>query len=64
MQEFLKEYYGNTRLNLLKEEYACIFVLQFDGKSFFIHSNSPLSHEADTKGARRVAEGFYTYIVS
>ena len=51
-------------VNLQKGQFDCIFVVQFGGETSESIEKRRVLYEADTKGSRRIAEGFYTYIVS
>jgi hypothetical protein len=50
--------------NLQYSNSACIFVSYLEVKLHKSYGKTRGAYEADTKGSRRVAEEFYTYIVS
>ena len=51
-------------MDLQNGQSNCIFVVQFGGESSESIVKRREVYEADTKGSRRIAEEFYTYIVS
>ncbi len=55
--------YRKNDVDLQNGQSNCIFVVQFGGETSESIEKRRGLYEADTKGSRRIAEEFYTYIV-